>query len=504
MPRLRELAASPDDLLAVHAAAGLAKLDPEAGKRELKRTAALPWQGAPGRDPGRGRAGAARRPVGRADGLRRAGLRQPRPAHDRRQAAAVPGRRGRARRAQADRRAPDGRRRGAAGDRALAARRFVRALSSGRRTLGAWPSDSPLLRLPARRRGGRRPLLVVFGVARRWSRRSRSSPCSSSRASRSPATPSALARVDIQPLGGTLQPPRATDAEGRPIALTDAGGKLTPAKQIAPGTKVTIVVTARRPGWNAWLLGKTATKRLTVTAPLAEVTSKWVTKPAGRAGPGDVQRADRARLLRRPHRARDRHVAQAAGEGQGRDGQGRGRRPPVGEARRPARPCTTSRPPSGRWRSSARRPAAGSIRATRCASRSPAKAAQPKIGVAGPLEAHRQPHVRLHAVRLGPVARQRRQAHAPAHRRGRRQRRPRPEDRAHGHVDDPARLAAAPDPAAGRGGLPAGRVRRPGGRAHRARADQRRRATRPRATSTGATPTRRPSSRSSGSPRPAT
>jgi HEAT repeat protein len=48
LPRLRELAASPDDLLAVHAAAGLARLDPEAGKRELERTAALPWPGAPG------------------------------------------------------------------------------------------------------------------------------------------------------------------------------------------------------------------------------------------------------------------------------------------------------------------------------------------------------------------------------------------------------------------------------------------------------------------------
>ncbi len=70
----------------------------------------------------------------------------------------------------------------------------------------------------------------------------------------------ALARVDIQPLGGTVQPAQAKDQEGRPIALTDAGGKLTPAKRIAPGTKVTIVVTARRPGWNAWLLGKTASQ----------------------------------------------------------------------------------------------------------------------------------------------------------------------------------------------------------------------------------------------------
>jgi HEAT repeat protein len=48
LPRLRELAASPDDLLAVHAAAGLARLDPEAGREELKRISALPWRGAPG------------------------------------------------------------------------------------------------------------------------------------------------------------------------------------------------------------------------------------------------------------------------------------------------------------------------------------------------------------------------------------------------------------------------------------------------------------------------
>ena len=48
IPRLRDLAASPDDLLAVHAAAGLARLDPEAGRAELTRIAALPFEGAPG------------------------------------------------------------------------------------------------------------------------------------------------------------------------------------------------------------------------------------------------------------------------------------------------------------------------------------------------------------------------------------------------------------------------------------------------------------------------
>ena len=48
LPRLRELAASPDDLLAVHAAAGLAYIDPAAGREALRRIAAMPFRGAPG------------------------------------------------------------------------------------------------------------------------------------------------------------------------------------------------------------------------------------------------------------------------------------------------------------------------------------------------------------------------------------------------------------------------------------------------------------------------
>ena len=92
---------------------------------------------------------------------------------------------------------------------------------------------------------------------------------------------SALAHVSIQPLGGKLRQLRAKDPEGRPIELAEMDGRLTPVKKIAPGTKVTIVVTTRRPGWNAWLVGKTGRRRLTVMAPLATVTSKWVTKPAG-------------------------------------------------------------------------------------------------------------------------------------------------------------------------------------------------------------------------------
>ena len=91
----------------------------------------------------------------------------------------------------------------------------------------------------------------------------------------------ALARVEIEPLGGTLERVSGVDPEGRPIALANAGGRLTPARKIAPGTRVTITVVTRRPGWNGWLIGKTRERRLTVTAPIAHVTDQWITRPAG-------------------------------------------------------------------------------------------------------------------------------------------------------------------------------------------------------------------------------
>jgi HEAT repeat protein len=48
LPRLRELARSANDLLAVHAAAALTRLDAEAGRSALRALAALPVEAAPG------------------------------------------------------------------------------------------------------------------------------------------------------------------------------------------------------------------------------------------------------------------------------------------------------------------------------------------------------------------------------------------------------------------------------------------------------------------------
>jgi lipoprotein-anchoring transpeptidase ErfK/SrfK len=93
--------------------------------------------------------------------------------------------------------------------------------------------------------------------------------------------PVALARVNVETFAGRVQSTRAVGQDGRAIPLTVAGGRLTPRERIAPGARVTVEVTLKRPGWDAWLLGDTRTERLTVRAPVAHVRSRWVTARAG-------------------------------------------------------------------------------------------------------------------------------------------------------------------------------------------------------------------------------
>jgi hypothetical protein len=65
----------------------------------------------------------------------------------------------------------------------------------------------------------------------------------------------ALARVEVQPFGGTLMGARAFGPDGRTIPLLVDGGRLTPRVQLTPGERVSLEVVIRRPGWLAWALG---------------------------------------------------------------------------------------------------------------------------------------------------------------------------------------------------------------------------------------------------------
>jgi L,D-transpeptidase-like protein len=97
------------------------------------------------------------------------------------------------------------------------------------------------------------------------------------------ADAAALARVDVQPFGGTLEQARAFGPDGREIPLAVRGGRLTPRGRLTPGERVSVDVVVRRPGWLRWALGSVRRERLTLRAPVAHVSERWLTVPSGSA-----------------------------------------------------------------------------------------------------------------------------------------------------------------------------------------------------------------------------
>ncbi len=96
---------------------------------------------------------------------------------------------------------------------------------------------------------------------------------------------SALARVGVQPFGGSVEHVAAYGPDGRSIPMSIEGDRLTPLRRLKPGEQVSVDVVVRRPGWLSWALGRTRTERLTLTTPIAHVSERWMTVRPG----SDVQ-----------------------------------------------------------------------------------------------------------------------------------------------------------------------------------------------------------------------
>jgi hypothetical protein len=95
----------------------------------------------------------------------------------------------------------------------------------------------------------------------------------------------ALARVSVQPFGGTIEHVQAFGPGGQSLPIAVDGGRLTPLKQLTPGERVSVDVEVRRPGWLGWALGARHSEQLTLSAPVAHVTERWMTVQTG----SDVQ-----------------------------------------------------------------------------------------------------------------------------------------------------------------------------------------------------------------------
>jgi hypothetical protein len=88
----------------------------------------------------------------------------------------------------------------------------------------------------------------------------------------------ALARVELQPLAGSLVSAKAFEPDGTRIQLAVRHGRLSPLTPLRPGERVTVEVVVRRPAWLSWALGTTSRQeRLTVRTPLTRLTGRWLT-----------------------------------------------------------------------------------------------------------------------------------------------------------------------------------------------------------------------------------
>jgi lipoprotein-anchoring transpeptidase ErfK/SrfK len=93
--------------------------------------------------------------------------------------------------------------------------------------------------------------------------------------------PEALARVQTETFGGTVEQVHATGPDGKPIPIALQNGRLVPKQPLAPGETVSVEVVVKRPSLVGWLVGSEQHEHLRLQAPAARVRSRWLTvKPS--------------------------------------------------------------------------------------------------------------------------------------------------------------------------------------------------------------------------------
>ncbi len=96
------------------------------------------------------------------------------------------------------------------------------------------------------------------------------------------ADSSALARVGLPLGGGTIESAIAvTGPHSRPIPVEVRGQQIWPRGLIPAGELVSVDVVVRRPGWIAWLAGRTERLRLSLVTPSARLREHYLTLAAG-------------------------------------------------------------------------------------------------------------------------------------------------------------------------------------------------------------------------------
>ncbi len=88
----------------------------------------------------------------------------------------------------------------------------------------------------------------------------------------------AIAKVGMPLGGGTIESVTVvTGRSNEPVPVRVSGNKIWAQKLVPAGQRLTVYVTVKRPGWIAWLAGKTQKLTLTITTPTASLRSHFIT-----------------------------------------------------------------------------------------------------------------------------------------------------------------------------------------------------------------------------------
>ena len=91
----------------------------------------------------------------------------------------------------------------------------------------------------------------------------------------------ALARVAAPRFAGQVTAVKVRSANGDEVPVELRDGRVTPRGTVASGERLTIELTVRRPGWAAWLVGRTDHRTFTVETPSAHLLGRWLQVKAG-------------------------------------------------------------------------------------------------------------------------------------------------------------------------------------------------------------------------------
>ena len=94
------------------------------------------------------------------------------------------------------------------------------------------------------------------------------------------ASDEALARVSLPGFAGRVTGVTVRSAD-RSVRVRLRGGALWPVGKLAAGERLTVELTARRPGWVAWLVGHSSRRSFAIVTPSVHLRGRWLQVKTG-------------------------------------------------------------------------------------------------------------------------------------------------------------------------------------------------------------------------------